>query len=58
MADTDYTQRVIPRSVHWYNIRRWGLYEWLLSLAVVVFLLSLGSFLWADKSRFDFGQID
>lgn len=56
MADTDYTQRVIPRTVHWYNIRRWGLYEWLLSLAVVVFLLSLGTFLWADKSRFDFGH--
>lgn len=56
MADTDYTQRVIPRTVHWYNIRRWGLYEWLLSIAVVVFLLSLGTFLWADKSRFDFNH--
>ena len=56
MADTDYTQRVIPRSVHWYNIRRWGLYEWLLFIAVVVFLLSLGTFLWADKSRFDFNH--
>lgn len=54
MADNREAQRVVIRKVPWYDKHRWGVYEWLLFLAVVIFLVAIVVFLWADKSRFDF----
>lgn len=53
MADTVDAQRVVIRKVPWYNMHRWGLYEWLLSFAVVILFFAIVVFLWADTSRFD-----
>lgn len=53
MADTVDAQRVVIRRVPWYNMHRWGLYEWLLSFAVVILFFAIVVFLWADTSRFD-----
>lgn len=56
MADSVEMPDVVIRKVHWYDMRRWGLYEWLLSISVIILLFAIGSFLWADKSLFDFNH--
>lgn len=53
MADTVDAQRVVIRKVPWYNMHRWGLYEWLLSFVAVILFFAIVVFLWADTSRFD-----
>lgn len=53
MADIGDAQRVVIRKLPWYDMHRWGLYEWLLSFAVMILLFAIVVFLWADKSCFD-----